>query len=220
MTDTPISSLRLLELLSSKICHDLISPIGAVNNGIEFMEEMGPEAYDDAKDLIAYSAAQASAKLQAYRLAFGGGGADMTHKPEDIHKVIDPVIVPGGKLTQDWDPLAFTHLLVDGMSYPTGLCKMLAALLLLAAECLPRMGTISAAPQSANPKTIDITARGQGASVRGSVAEALTLDIAADDLHAKTMHPYFCGLMAQNYGFTLGVDNAADDVVTFTLVLP
>ena len=66
---------HVLEILASKICHDLISPIGAVNNGVELMEEMGPDAGPEATGLIAYSAHQASAKLQVFRVAYGVGGA-------------------------------------------------------------------------------------------------------------------------------------------------
>lgn len=212
MTDT----LRLLELLSSKICHDLISPIGAVNNGIEFMEDMGPEAFDDAKDLIAYSAAQASSKLQAYRLAFGAGGADVTHKPEDVLKAIGQLLAQNDKIEQEWDPLAFTHLMADGMSYPLGFCKMLTAILLLAMECLPRNGVLKAEPENPESKKIIISAEGQNAALREGVDQALLLQTLVKDLHAKTMHPYFCGLMAQNYGFGLSVD-VGENRVSFVL---
>jgi len=64
----------ILELMASKVCHDLISPIGAVNNGIEFLTEMGPDAGEEVTDLIAFSASQASAKLKAFRMAYGVGG--------------------------------------------------------------------------------------------------------------------------------------------------
>ena len=94
----------ILELLASKVCHDLISPIGAVNNGIEFLTEMGPDAGEEVTDLIAFSAGQASAKLKAYRMAYGAGGADDSIKPEEVHEAIQAIVGAEDKVTQEWDP--------------------------------------------------------------------------------------------------------------------
>jgi histidine phosphotransferase ChpT len=209
-------TVKLLELLSSKLCHDLISPIGAVNNGIEFMQEMGPESFDDAKDLIAYSAQQASSKLQAYRLAFGSGGADITHKPEDVYKAIDGVLAQNKKVSQDWDPLAFTHLMQDGMSYPIGFCKVVTSLLLLVIESMPRGGVLSVRPQMPDSTVIDVMAAGQGAVLRDGVEAALRRQTPESALHAKTMHAYFTALMAEHYNFDLSVKEDTDRV-TLTL---
>lgn len=96
----------ILELMASKICHDLISPIGAVNNGIEFLTEMGPDAGEEVTDLIAFSASQASAKLKAYRMAYGAGGADDSIKPEEVHRAIEDIVGAEKKIVQEWDPYA------------------------------------------------------------------------------------------------------------------
>ena len=53
---------HLLELLSSRICHDLISPVGAIHNGLEFLEDMGPDALEDALELMKHSTKQATTK--------------------------------------------------------------------------------------------------------------------------------------------------------------
>ena len=69
-----IGALDLAALLCSRVCHDLISPVGAIVNGIEVMEEdKGEETKASALDLIKKSAYQASAKLRFCRLAFGAG---------------------------------------------------------------------------------------------------------------------------------------------------
>src|ERR1700722_19793221 len=70
-----IGALDLAELLCSRVCHDLISPVGAIVNGLEVMDEdKDEETKVFALDLIKKSANQASAKLQFCRLAFGGAG--------------------------------------------------------------------------------------------------------------------------------------------------
>lgn len=123
----------VLELLASRICHDLISPVGAVNNGVEFMQEMGTDAGEEALNLIAHSAAQAAARLQAFRLAYGAGGRDPSVKPEDVHETFGELIGGDGKIKQDWNP----HGNLGFAERPVGYCKMLMAGLMLAQECLP-----------------------------------------------------------------------------------
>lgn len=129
----------ILELVCSKLCHDLISPIGAINNGVEFLEDMGSGS-DEVTSLIAYSAQQASAKLQAYRMAYGAGGADDTIKPEDVQKAIQGMIGGDNKIKQEWD--AWGNL-GYGDDRPHGYCKILICALLLAIECLPKGGVLS-----------------------------------------------------------------------------
>ena len=71
-----IGALDLAALLCSRVCHDLISPVGAIINGLEVMEEdRDEETKTFALDLIKRSAAQASAKLQFCRFAFGAAGS-------------------------------------------------------------------------------------------------------------------------------------------------
>src|SRR6202044_209464 len=72
----PIGALDLAALLCSRVCHDLISPVGAIVNGLEVMDEdKDEETKVFALDLIKKSAKQASAKLQFCRLAFGAAGS-------------------------------------------------------------------------------------------------------------------------------------------------
>src|ERR1044071_5367008 len=76
MSESSIESLDLAALLCSRVCHDLISPVGAIINGLEGMEEdKDEETKIFALELIKKSAGQASAKLQFCRLAFGASGS-------------------------------------------------------------------------------------------------------------------------------------------------
>lgn len=102
----PSKTASVLELLASRICHDLVSPVGAINNGVRFMEEMGedPAQRAEALNLISHSATQASAKLMAFRIAYGAGGRDPNIKPEDVQKAFSQLISGDGKITQAWDP--------------------------------------------------------------------------------------------------------------------
>lgn len=76
MTDVSLSALDLAALLCSRVCHDVISPVGAIVNGLEVLEEEKDESMRAfAEDLIRKSARQASARLQFARLAFGAAGS-------------------------------------------------------------------------------------------------------------------------------------------------
>ena len=71
-----LEALDLAALLCSRVCHDLISPVGAVVNGIEVMEDDADEQTKVfAIELIKKSATTASARLQFCRLAFGAAGS-------------------------------------------------------------------------------------------------------------------------------------------------
>ena len=113
----------LLELLSSRICHDLVSPVGAVNNGIEFMEDAGDDkdSIAQATELISHSAQSAAARLQVFRIVYGAGGRDGNIKPEDIQKAFGSLIRADGKVRQSWDP--FGPLGIDAKA--KGFCKVL-----------------------------------------------------------------------------------------------
>ncbi len=182
----------ILEILASKICHDLISPIGAINNGVEFMEEdSGPEVIS----LITHSAAQASAKLQAYRMAYGAGGADSNHRPEDVYKNIELLVSADKKIRQEWDP----KKPLGPMAQKKGFCKILICAILLAMESLPKGGTISVAP--GKDGSVLVSATGTGAILRGRSAEALSLAIDPANMEPKYVHAFVTGLLAEHYGF-------------------
>lgn len=204
----------LLELLASRICHDLISPVGAVNNGVEFIQETG-DASPDAIDLIAMSAHEAAVRLQMFRLAYGAGGRDPNIKPEDIHKVFLALTEGEGKdahkVTLEWDPYA--PLGFD--EFPTGYCKTLAGVLMLAQECLPKGGTIMV--QEGGDKKTHIIAEGINCAPRPNVKEALARDIPLDDLDPRLIHPYALSVLADNYGLSVEIGEEADEKVVIQL---
>lgn len=203
-------TIDVLELMASKICHDLISPIGAIGNGIEFMQEMGPDAGPEAIELIAYSSAQASAKLRAYRLAFGAGGADTSIKPEDVHGIFSDYIGGDNKITLDWDALA--PLGPD--ERPPGLCKILMCALLLCTEGLPKGGVISV---NAEGEHISLIAKGDDAGLKPLMVEALEGDMLAEELEPKFVKPYLINLLSARYKLIIDINQNADGILGLTI---
>ena len=204
----------ILELLASRICHDLISPVGAIHNGIEFMEEMGEAGNcKEALSLIMHSAGQASARLQMFRLVYGLGGRDSHIKPEDAHKAFGNMIAADGRVTQEWDPHAELGF---GEALPEGYAKILAGTLMLAAECLPKGGVVMVSGDSQSAAT-RVIARGTNAAPREYAEEALIHLLPVSDVDPRLVHPYVMGLLCKEYGFSLVIEQNASDQVDLLL---
>ncbi len=96
------SNINLAALIGSRICHDLISPIGAITNGLELLDLVGG-AQGPEMDLIADSAGNAGARIRFFRIAYGDAGDQMLGRAE-IVSVLDD-IGRGGRLKMLWAPL-------------------------------------------------------------------------------------------------------------------
>lgn len=211
-------NIRILEILTSKVCHDLISPIGAVNNGIEFVTEMGIEDAGDAFDLIKFSAQQASAKLQAFRMAYGAGGADNSIKPEDVYAAIQNIVGAEEKIKQEWDGYAPIGMNPETAERPTGFAKILISSLLLAMDSLPKGGVLKVEEEDAF--NITVIGEGENANFKEHVPEALSLSIHQEQLEPKCIHAYVMGLLCEEYGFEIALDGSADNSVSIAIKLP
>ncbi len=204
-----LNNTKILELLASKICHDLISPVGAISNGVEILEDMGG-ADDEVVALIASSAEQANAKLKTLRMAYGLGGADQSIKMEEVYATFGGFISAEKRLSQEWDPYADL-----GIEPRNGLAKMMMCSLILAMEALPKGGVISV--KKCGEGTTLITANGENAHFRDGFLPALAHTIEIDNIDPKLVHPYVTGLLAQNYGFEISIDETENDFIFLRL---
>jgi len=203
----------LIELLASRVCHDLISPVGAIRNGVEFAEDMGMEdGMEEALGLISHSANTAAARLQIFRIAYGLGGRDSTVRPEDIHTAFGELISLDKKITQNWDP----HSDLGITDAPLGYCKALMCTLMLAQECLPKGGEITV---SAGENTTRISATGDTVKIRDYVEECLDMLLPISDLDPRLVHPYVCGLFAKECGYQIRVTENTDTQAVFEICL-
>jgi len=205
----------IIELLASRICHDLISPVGAINNGIEFMEDAGDDAESlkQASELIAHSAQAAAARLQAFRIAYGAGGRDGNLKPEDIQKTFGALTKGDGKVRQSWDP--FSSLGIDAKT--KGFCKVLMGAMMLAQESLPKGGTVYVEPGTAT-ETI-IRAEGPDAIIRDGVENALAHTLPVEDIDPRLVHPYALSLIADSYDFIIRLKDKSENKITYSMAL-
>ena len=209
MSNTTLDT-KVLQLMASKICHDLISPIGAIGNGVEFIEDMGADAIDDAVPLIKHSSTQASAKLRAYRIAYGAGGADGHVKPEDVYNAINDIVTGDGRITQDWDPAQDMAVPEDHYERPQAYCKILICALLQALDCLPKGGTLSVDVQG---NETHIIANGENAGFREEIIESLSLTLNNDILEPKHAHAVLTGLLVNEYDYKISAETTENTAI-------
>jgi len=185
---------RVFELLASRLCHDLISPVGAINNGVELMGEKDADFAKDAAALIAQSAKRAGHRLQFYRFAYGAGGAG---GGAPVPKDLIAGMLEGGKVACSW-PEAFD-------AFPVEWQKLACNLTLLAVEVLPRGGKVTL---SGKDKSIEAVAEGESVNLTPEMKAALAAGAGAADLTARTIHGYFTALYAEQLGAKLSLAEA------------
>ena len=202
MTVFALDPLDLAALLCSRVCHDVISPVGAIINGLEVLdEEKDEEMRGYAMDLIKKSAEQASARLQFCRLAFGAAGsAGASIDTGDAEKVARGLF--GGERTQlEWN---VPHLLM-----PKNQVKLILNLCLIAAAAVPRGGiievTLSGGGETAR---IRVTAKGTNAKLAGHLPSLLKGTPEQPPVGPHDIQAYYAGLVATDAKMVLRV--AAD----------
>lgn len=208
MTDNnTIEALELAALLCSRVCHDLISPVGAIVNGLEVLED---EDEDDAEmqahamALIRQSAAQASAKLQFARLAFGAAGsAGAEIDLEDAKKVAEGLFA-GEKVALVWS--------VPAVIMEKNRVKLLLNMLLIAHGAIPRGGEIvvSLDGEAAAP-VFRVAARGDAARLPEEAVRYLGGNPSGAAIDARGVQPFFTGLLARELGMDVRAVMVGDD---------
>jgi histidine phosphotransferase ChpT len=202
---TAIGDLELVALISSRICHDVISPVGAIANGLEMLSEEQDEAMrEQTMDLIRKSARQASAKLQFARLAFGAAGsAGAEIDLRDAEKVARDFI-QGAKHTLSW--------LGPPATLPKNKVKLLLNLVALGVVALPRGGMVKVEIKGEAPAvTFAVLAQGEPARL----AEHVTSLLAGANgiaLDAHSIQPYYAHRVAEAAGMRVTVETRDKEV--------
>ncbi len=205
MSGTSIDALDLAALLCSRVCHDLISPVGAIVNGLEVLGEAKDEATKTfALDLIKKSAGTASAKLQFCRIAFGAAGS--AGAQIDLG---DAESIARGFLEDDKTKLAWN---LPRALLPKNKVKLLLNMLLIAGQAIPRGGQLSVDPiGSGESMGFKVSAAGANAKVPAGVPPLLAGEAGAEALDAHRIQPFYAGLLAKACGakVTMAMDGEA-----------
>ena len=206
LTTASLSPLDLAALLCSRVCHDAISPVGAIVNGLEMLDgEQDEEMRTVAMDLIKKSAISASARLQFCRLAFGASGSlGASIDTGDAEKVARGLF-DNDRTVMHWNA---QRRLASKNSV-----KLLLNLCLIAAGAVPRGGviTVELADEGA-PTSIRVEARGASARLSHRAAEILSGHAAVEPIDGHSIQPYYTTLLARECNATLKALVSAETV--------
>lgn len=194
--------LRVVELLCSRLCHDLVGPVGAVNNGVELVEELGAAEAGDAFELVADSGRLAAARLKLFRLAYGAAGSEPGVSFDTAQAAL-AAWFQRSKLKIDWQTPAWPEA-------PAGTAKVLLNVVLLAEEALPQGGTLAI---SGTAPQLRLAGLGKGAGLKPEAREALAGLVAIEALSPRTVQGYITGRFAEHFGFRVTAEAAAADQV-------
>jgi histidine phosphotransferase ChpT len=207
MSKTEIDTLDLAALLCSRICHDVISPVGAILNGFEVLDDDKDGSMRDfALGLIRKSAGQAAARLKFARLAFGA--AEAAGRSIDLG---DAQAVAMDFINDERTQLSWTgpRLLLE-----KNRVKLLLNLVMVATSAIPRGGRIAVAVEvEGDSCRFDIRATGQASRIPPNLVELLAGAIGHGGIDARAVQPYYTGAIARAAGMAVGIAPAGDDIL-------
>jgi histidine phosphotransferase ChpT len=206
-----LDPLDLAALLCSRVCHDLISPTGAIVNGLEVLEEKqsDEETKTFALDLIKKSAKTASARLQFCRLAFGAAGSATAQIDLGDAENMARAFIEDDKTKLAWK---LTRVLL-----PKNRVKLLLNMLIIAGQTIPRGGTLTVDPVGEG-ETIGfrVTAVGLNARIPQAVPGLLEGTSESGSVDAHAIQPFYTGLLARACGLKVELKPEGDAIVVAT----
>lgn len=200
-------------LLCSRLCHDLLSPVGALNNGIELLaDETDPQMREQCMGLLGDSARTTAGKLKFFRLAFGAaGGYGEAIPTHEIKSAIEGLFPPGGRLELAW------MIAGDALSKPAA--KLLLNLALMTGEALPRGGTLAIGAEE-NGGTTEIVVRGEGPKLTFDPAIRAALATGSEEVTTRTAAAYLIRTVAAQSGGQLMISPPEEPFLMFGASLP
>ena len=206
--------LRVAEMLCSRLCHDLASPVGAIKSGLELIAEFGGEPDDEVMGLIDSSAEQAVAKLKFFRVAYGLAGEAQAAMPLAAAAEAAAIVVGGGRTTLDWP----TSQQPEKPVLRAGALKLLLNMILLEADALPRGGSLRVRllPEAGGMEA-RIVADGERAGLKADLAAAFNGTCGIDDLSARTVQGYYTALLGRRLGTPVRIEHEPAPQLTCSL---
>lgn len=208
--------LRVAQLMCSRLCHDLVGPAGAVNAGVEFLDEAnGNDA--GALALVSSSGRHVTHRLAFFRVAFGfAGGADGALSLAEARGLADRMLL-GGRVDLDW-PLTDADTQTP---QPLDTIRLVLCQVLLAADALPRGGRIEVRfAERRQGLEARVSAIGRDAGVGDDLLAAIGPDASPDELTARTVHGYYAARLAERLATAIRIENKQPDKCTLAAVVP
>ena len=204
----------LASLLCSRLCHDLMSPVGALNNGIELMsDETDPDMRDKCLELLTDSARAAANKLKFFRLAFGAaGGFGSEIDTREAEAVLEGRFGPERRVALSWA--------VADPTLPKSAVKLLLNLALLAGDALVRGGSLQVGAERSD-SAIEIAVRAEGPRILLDPELRKTLLHGGQGpIEPRAAGAWLAHALAEEAGGRIQLGDPADEVLMIGATLP
>lgn len=195
-------------LLCSRLCHDLVSPVGAINNGLEILHEERDDAMRDAVlDLIDKSTRQTSNKLLFFRLAFGAaGGFSAQLDVRECEKAMR-AFLEGSRVELDWN--------VEQTSGTKNFVKVLLNLGLVVSEAMIRGGTLRVQVKKGGQATeISIKGDGQRVILQPMVKAALLGELSEEELDPRAAPAFLARSVLNEVNGSLSLSSLSETAIS------
>ncbi len=202
-----LDALDLAALLCSRVCHDVISPVGAIVNGLEVLEdEKDAEMRAFATELIKKSAKTASARLQFCRLAFGAAGSAGASIDTGDAEQVARNLIADDRTVVEWN--------VPRVLMPKNKVKLVLNLCLIAAAAIPRGGQLTVTIEGGEAATsISLHSKGPNMRLAHSVPALLAGTPENETVDAHGIQAFYTGLVARTVGMSIEVRSDAEGIV-------
>jgi histidine phosphotransferase ChpT len=212
--NNPMNAVDFASLLCSRLCHDLMSPIGALNNGIELLaDETDPEMRERCLELLADSARASANKLKFFRLAFGAaGGFGEEIDTREAEVALQGLFGPERRIELGW-AVSEEKLAKDAV-------KLLLNVAMLAGDALVRGGRLDVGAEQ-RATEIEIAVRAEGPRILLDPALRQTLEGgAAAAVEAREAGAWLAHMMVAQSGGSLQLSDPSAEALTIGVVLP
>ena len=194
--------LKFAELLCTKFCHDVIGPVGAVSNGMEFLQEELPDLNSQALDLVNNSSLEATSRLKFYRQAFGQNISDSSVSLTEAREVCEQYL-SHGKVELLWPDEATD---ISGISVTSYQRKLILNLISIAANSLIKGGKVEF---SVGNDFINITAEGDMVKFDATTKDCLEGQFSLDNLDPRSIQIYYTSLTSQEAGNKINITESS-----------
>ena len=210
-----MNAVDLASLLCSRLCHDLMSPVGALNNGIELLaDETDPDMRDKCLELLADSARASANKLKFFRLAFGAaGGFGESVDTHEAQVALEGIFGPERQIELGW-------VVSDG-KLPKSAVKLLLNLALLAGDALVRGGRLDVGAETRDGEIeLAVRAEGQRILLDPVLRETLANGVSGETIEPRAAGAWLAHSLAAEAGGSIQLSDPSSDVLMIGASLP
>ncbi len=210
-----MNAIDLASLMCSRLCHDLMSPVGALNNGIELLaDEQDPEMRERCLELLSDSARASANKLKFFRLAFGAaGGFGDEIDTREAHGALQGLYGAEKRIELGW--------MVADDRLPKGAVKLLLNLAMIAGDALVRGGRLDVGAERGDGG-LELVIRGEGPRILldPKLRETIAAGHSGGEVEPRAAGAWLAHSLAAEAGGTIRLSDPADEVLLIGVTLP